>query len=350
MNVGSSKWEVTMKNIQITLCVILALCVLMGPYDSEAQQPGKVYRIGYLSISSDDYERDPRNCPIVGSPNWQALIAGLRYWGYTQGQNLVLECRWTEDQDDKALPLAAELVSLKPDLLVVNGTMQVRAAKQATSTIPIVMTGVIDPVGRGLVAGLARPGGNITGLTDSIVEMEGKRLQFLKEAVPTLSRVAVLYRKGRIISWMEHYEAAARALGLKLQFYGVKGPEELADAFAAMIKAEEEALLVVPAGIWEMGDTPQRFAEFAIQNRLPSTYPTGQFVKAGGLMSYCVDFPAIRRRVGFYVGKILKGTNPGDLPVEQPTRFNLVINLRTAAALELTIPPTLLMLADEVIN
>jgi putative ABC transport system substrate-binding protein len=338
------------KHWQIALSVVIALSILMEPSACEAQQPGKVYRIGYLSISTDDYERDPCNCPIVGSPSWQALIAGLRYWGYTQGQNLVLECRWTEDQDDRALPLAAELVSLKPDLMVANGTVQVRAAKQATSTIPIVMTGVIDPVGRGLVTGLARPGGNVTGLTDSLIEMEGKRLQFLKEAVPTLSRVAVLYRKGRIISWMENYEAAARALGLKLQYYGVKGPEELADVFAAITKAEEEALLVVPTGIFEMGDTLQRLVGFASQNRLPATYPSGPFVKAGGLMSYCVDETAIRRRVGFYVNKILKGTNPGDLPVDQPTRFNLVINLRTAAALELTIPPTLLMIADEVIN
>ncbi|HSO62879.1 MAG TPA: ABC transporter substrate-binding protein [Desulfobacterales bacterium] len=339
-----------MKNMQIALGVILALCVLMGPYDSEAQQPMKVYRIGYLSISHGDYERDPRNCPIVGSPKWQALIAGLRECGYTQGQNLVLECRWTEDQDDRALPLATELVSLKPDLMVANGTMQVRAAKQTTRTIPIVMIGVIDPVGRGLVPGLARPGGNITGLTDSLIEMEGKRLQFLKEAVPTLSRVAVLHRKGRIISWMEQYEAAARALGLRLQTYPVSGPEELAGAFAAMTTAGEEALLVVPSGIWEMGDTPQRFAEFTTQNKLSSTYQGRPFVKAGGLMSYCVDETAIYRRVGFYVDKILKGTNPGDLPVEQPTRFNLIINLKTAAALGLTIPPTLLMIADEVID
>lgn len=339
-----------MKNMQIALCVILALCVLMGPYDSEAQQPMKVYRIGYLSISPGDYERDSRNCPIVGSPKWQALIAGLRECGYTQGQNLVLECRWTEDQDDRALPLATELVRLKPDLMVANGTMQVRAAKQTTRTIPIVMIGVIDPVGRGLVPGLARPGGNITGLTDSLIEMEGKRLQFLKEAAPSLSRVAVLHRKGRIISWMEQYEAAAQALGLRLQAYPVSGPEELAGAFAAMTTAGEEALLVVPAGIWEMGDTPQRFAEFAKQNRLSSTYQGRPFVKAGGLMSYCVDETAIYRRVGFYVDKILKGTNPGDLPVEQPTRFNLIINLKTAAALGLTIPPTLLMIADEVID
>ena len=339
-----------MKHWQIALSVVIALSILMVPSACEAQQPGKVYRIGYLSISPGDYERDLRDCPIVGSPKWQALITGLRECGYTQGQNLILECRWTEDLDDRALPLAAELVSLKPDLMVANGTVQVRAAKQATRTIPIVMTGVIDPVGRGLVPGLARPGGNVTGLTDSLIEMEGKRLQFLKEAAPTLSRVAVLYRKGRIISWMEHYEAAARALGLRLQTYPVSGPEELAGAFAAMTKAGEEALLVVPSGIWEMGDTPQRFAEFATQNRLSSTYQGRQFVKAGGLMSYCVDETAIHRRVGFYVDKILKGTNPGDLPVEQPTRFNLIINLKTAAALGLTIPPTLLMIADEVID
>ena len=339
-----------MKHMQIALSVVIALSVLMEPPASEAQQPGKVYRIGYLSIDPGDYEKDPHNCPIVGSPNWQSLIAGLRDCGYTQGQNLVLECRWTEDQDDRALPLAAELVSLKPDLMVVISTTQVRAAKQATSTIPIVMTGVIDPVGRGLVAGLARPGGNVTGLTDSLIEMEGKRLQFLKEAVPTLSRVAVLNRKSLAAPWKEHYEAAARALGIRLQTYTVKGPEELVDAFAAMTKAEEEALLVVPSGLWEMGDNPQRLVEFASQNRLPATYPSGPFVKAGGLMSYCVDESAIRRRVGFYVDKILKGTNPGDLPVDQPTRFNLVINLRTAAALGLTIPPTLLMLADEVID
>jgi putative ABC transport system substrate-binding protein len=180
--------------------------------------------------------------------------------------------------------------------------------------------------------------------------MEGKRLQLLKEAVPTLSRVAVLHRKDRLLAWKDQYDAAARALGLKLQFYGVKGPEELADAFAAITKAEEEALLVVPTGIFEMGDNPQRLVEFASQNRLPATYPSGPFVKAGGLMSYCVDDTAIRRRVGFYVDKVLKGTNPGDLPVEQPTKFSLVINLKTATALGLTIPPTLLMLADEVIN
>jgi putative tryptophan/tyrosine transport system substrate-binding protein len=339
-----------MKQRQIALSVILTLALLMRPYTSEAQQPGKVYRIGYLAISPGDHERDPRNCPIVGSPNWQAFIAGLRERGYIQGQNLVLECRWTEDQDDRALPLAAELVSLKPDLMVVLGTGQVRAAKQTTSTIPIVMIGVIDPVGRGLVGSLAHPGGNVTGLTDSLVEMEGKRLQFLKEAAPSLSSVAVLTRKGRMLDWMDYMEAAARMLGLRLQTYSASSPEELTDAFAEMTKGGEEALFVVPTGTWEMGDTPQRLVDFAIRNRLPSTYQSRGFVEAGGLMSFCVDEPAIRKRIGIYVDKILNGANPGELPVEQPTKFSLVINLKTAKALGLTIPPTLLMLVDEVIN
>jgi putative ABC transport system substrate-binding protein len=340
-----------MKHREIALSIILALAILMEQPASNAQQTGKVYRLGYLGITTGGYETDSHNCPITGSHNWQEFLEGLRERGYIPGKNLSIECRWTEDQDDQAPPLAAELVSLKPDIMVALGTWQVRAAKQATSTIPIVMTGVIDPVGRGLVDSLAHPGKNVTGLTDTLLEMEGKRLQFLKEAVPNLSRVAVLHRKGRMLEyWTDHIEAAARKLGLKLQSYSASGPEELSGALAAMVKAEEEALYVVPTGIWEMGDTPQRLVEFATQNRLPSTFQSREFVQLGGLMSYCVDTPAIRRRIGFYVDKILNGANPGDLPVEQPTKFNLVINLKTAGSLGLTIPPTLLILADEVIN
>jgi putative tryptophan/tyrosine transport system substrate-binding protein len=340
-----------MKNIPITLCVILALCVLMGPYDSEAQQPGKVYRIGYLSISPGDYERDPRICPIVGTPYWQSTIAGLRERGYVQGQNLLLECRWTEGQDDRALSLATELVSLKPDLMIVIGTTQVRAAKQATSTIPIVMAGVIDPVGRRLVAGLAHPGGNVTGLTDTLGEMEGKRLQFLKEVAPKVSRVAFLTRVGPDRNdWRRQYlDSAAQTLGLSLQTYVAEG-EEFADAFAAMTKAGEEAVFVEPTGIWNTGGHLLRIAELAVQHLLPSIYQDRRFVEAGGLMAYSTDNFASCRRIGVYVDKILNGANPGDLPVEQPTKFNLVINLKTATALGLTIPQTLLLMADEVIK
>jgi putative ABC transport system substrate-binding protein len=341
---------IDMKRIQITLCVIIGLAVLVQPSASDAQRPEKAYRIGYLGISTGHYERGANKCPLTGSPNWQATLQGLGERGYIPGNNLSIECRWTEDKDDAAPPLAAELVSLKPDLIIASGTVQVRAVKRATRTIPIVMAGVIDPVGRGLVASLAHPGGNVTGVTDTLIEMEGKRLQFLKEAVPGISRVAFLGRKGRVLAWAEQYEAAARTLGLRLQSYLVSSPDEFPGAFAAMKQAQEEALVVVPTGVFEMDDTPQRLVEFATQNRLPSTFQSRDFVILGGLMSYCIDEPAARRRIGFYVDKILKGAKPGDLPVEQPTKFNLVINLKTAGALGLTIPPTLLMLADEVIN
>ncbi|TFG43171.1 MAG: hypothetical protein E4H48_02945 [Syntrophobacterales bacterium] len=340
-----------MKHMQIALSVVIALSILMEPSASEAQQPGKVYRIGYLSISPGDYERDPRNCPIVGTPHWQATIAGLRERGYVHGQNLVLECRWTEGQVDRALPLAAELVSLKPDLMIVIGTTQVRAVKRATSIIPIVMAGVIDPIGRRIVAGLAHPGGNVTGLTDTLGEMEGKRLQFLKEVAPKVSRVAFLTSVGPDRNdWRRQYlDSAAQTLGLSLQTYVAEG-EEFADAFAAMTKAGEEAVFVEPTGIWNTGDHLLRIAELAAQHRLPSIYQDRRFVEAGGLMAYSTDSFAFCRRIGVYVDKILNGANPGDLPVEQPTKFNLVINLKTSAALGLTIPPTLLMIADEVVN
>ena len=270
-----------MKHRKIGLGLILAIAILMELSASDAQQTGKVYRIGYLGITTYNNENDTRNCPKEGSPNWQAFMMGLRDRGYILDQNLAIECRWTEDQDDQALPLAAELVSLAPDIIVANGTRQVRAAKQASSTIPIIMYGVIDPVGRGLVANLAHPGGNVTGLADSLAEMEGKRLQFLKEIAPKVSRVAVLHRSGRgVESWMGYLEPSARALGLKLQTYPVRGPEEFADAFAAMTKAGEEALYVVPTGLWEMGDTPQRLVEFAAQNQTARYLPGRGFVES----------------------------------------------------------------------
>ena len=341
-----------MKHMRILSIAILILGMLMAPSAYDAQRPGEVYRLGYLGISTGNYARDAFNCPITGSASWQAFIEGLRERGYIPGGNLSIECRWTDDEDDRALPLAVELVGLNPDLLIVKGTVQVRAAKQATNKIPIVMHGVIDPVGRGLVDSLAHPGGNVTGLSDQLVEMEGKRLQFLKEAAPNLSRVAIMTRtrKGGEIPWAEQYKAAARALGIKFQIYNVNGPEDLGGTFTAIAQAGDEALLVVPTGVFEMGDTPQRLVEFANKHRLPSAFQTGEFVELGGLMSYSVDAMAIRRRIGFYVDKILNGANPGDLPVEQPTQFKLAINLKTAEALGLTIPPTLLMLADELFN
>jgi putative ABC transport system substrate-binding protein len=286
---------------------------------------------------------------------WQAFVAGLGERGYIQGQNLVLECRWTEGREERASALAAELVRRKVDLIVANGTNQVRAAKQTTSTIPIVMRSVIDPVGRGLVDNLARPGGNVTGPADDAgLDILGKYLALLTEAVPKTSRVAVL----RYVSasrepvtapaWWSILETEAQALGVTLQPYRVEAPEELAGAFTAMTKARAEALLVVPSTFF--AGHRQRIVALAAQSRLPAMYPDSQDVEAGGLMAYAVDELEIVRRVGAYIDRILKGAKPGELPVEQPTRFKLILNLKTARALGLTIPRGLLIQADEVIR
>ena len=334
-----------------TVGIIITLALLAAPFPSEGQQPAKVYRIGWLGISTGGYETNPRHCPIKGDPYWQAWVEGLRERGYIEGQNLVIECRWTEGREERAPALAAEVVSLKIDLLAVYGTAQVRAAKQATSAIPIVMVGVIDPVRRGLVASLAQPGGNVTGLTHTVgVEIVGKYLELLKEAVPKVSRVAVLSHSGGPTGsiFQKEREAAARALDVTLQSYGVRGPEEFAGAFTAMTKAGAEALLMEPDPFWEAHR--QRVVDLVAQSRLPAVYPLREFVHAGGLMSYDVNRRDIVRRLGLYVDRIFKGAKPGDLPVEQPTKFELVINLKTAKALGLTIPQSLLIRADEVIQ
>ena len=330
----------------------LALGILAAPIPSDGQQPGKVYRIGYLSgnMFAPTEEAHPQRCPTTGNPNWQAFVAGLRERGYIPGQNLVIDCRWTMGQDERSPALAVELLSLKPDLFVATSTVKVRGVQQATSTIPIVMTGVINPVERGLVASLARPGGNVTGLTDAPMEMQGKRLQLLKEAVPTASRVAVLSHPGVTPepAFQRDRETAARALDVTLQTYDVRDPAEFTSAFAAMTKARAEALFVVADTFW--WHHRHRMIELAAQNRLPATYPNRDFVTAGGLMAYDVNAPDILRRVGVYADKIFKGAKPADLPVEQPTKFDLFINLKNANALGLTIPQSLLSRADEVIE
>ncbi len=342
-----------MKPSAVILSVTLAL--LVAPVPSHGQQPGKVYRIGFLAAGTyAPSEMNAHHCPTKGSPNWQALVEGLRERGYVQGQTLVLECRFTEGREDRAPALAAELVSLKLDLLIANGTTQTIAAKQATSTIPIVMVGVWHPVERGLVTSLARPGGNVTGLADTAgVEVEGKLLQLLKEAVPPVSRVAVLgfSRTPPEPLVGSRIQAAARALAVTLQSYPVQGPQQFADAFAAMTKARAEALLVHSHPIINIHTVgTRRIVDLAAQSRLPAMYPWREAAEAGGLMGYGVNLVDNFRRVGLYVDKILKGAKPGDLPVEQPTKFELVINLKTAKALGLTIPQSLLMRADEVIQ
>ena len=329
---------------QIVLSLILAFSLVAAPLPSGGQQPAKVYRIGYLGASL------PTPAASREARNWEVFVEGLRERGYIEGQNFCIEQRYTEGKDERALPLAVELVNLKVDLIVAYGTAQVRAAKQVTSTIPIVMVGVIDPVRRGLVASLAHPGGNVTGLTATVgMEVLGKRLQLLKEAVPKVSRVAVLYYSGgESAGAASVMEEAARALDVTLQHYGVRDPEELDGAFAAITKARADALLVDPHPF--IARHPGRIAALAAQSRLPAVYPFREAVEAGGLMAYAANAPAMFRRAATYVDKIFRGANPGDLPIEQPTKFDLIINQKTAKALGLTIPQSLLMRADEVIE
>jgi len=338
---------------RIFACV-LALGLLLSPLAADAQQPGKVYRIGLLRGDAPPAPENtsPQQCPIRGWPSWQAFLAGLREYGYLLGQNLLIECRWAKGEAERAPALAKELVGLQPDLIVVGGwSHNILAAKQATRTIPILMVTASDPVGRGFVASLAHPGGNLTGLTDTVgVEVVGKQLQILQEAVPTASRMAHLYSPSASPNpaWGTEREAAARALGLTLQTYPVRAPEELEGIFTAMTKARAEALLVEASGFFDAHQ--QRLVELAAKSRLPAMYSGRWFVDAGGLMTYWPNAPAIWRRAGFYVDRIFHGANPGDLPVEQPTKFDLVINLKSAKALGLTIPQSLLIRADEVIQ
>ena len=331
---------------------MLALGLLAAPLPSDGQQPAKVYRIGYLSPGTlPPSDKTAQGCSMKGNPFWQALVEGLRERGYVQGQNLVIECRYTEGREERAPGLAAELVSLNVDLLVVFSTPNVRAAKQATSTIPIVMVGVVDPVGRGLVASLPRPGGNVTGLAgDAGKQIMAKNLQLLKEAVPQASRVALLayLTDPPEIVFRADLEAAARALDVTLQFHELREPEQLDGAFSAMAKARTEALLVLPHPF--MSTRARRIVDLAAQSRLPAMYPHREMVEPGGLLTHDVDGPAIFRRIGLHVDKIFKGAKPAELPVEQPARFELVINLKTAKAIGLTIPQSLLLRADEVIQ
>jgi putative ABC transport system substrate-binding protein len=342
-----------MRARDVALGVLVALGILAFPMPAAGQAPAKVYRIGYLSFAGPPppAERTPQGCATKGRPNWQAMVEGLRERGYEQGRNLVIECRFTEGREDRAPALAAELVSLQVDLIVAHSTANIRAAKQATSTTPIVMVGPIDPVGRGLIASLARPGGNVTGLAeDAGTQIAGKYLQLLKEVAPRISRVAVLkyVNDPPETVFKAATEEAARTLNLTLQSYELREPEKLEGAFAAMIKARAEGLVVMPAPF--MAANAKRIVDLAAQSRLPAVYPFRDHVEAGGLLAYDVDRRAMFRRIGLYVDRIFKGTEPGDLPVEQPVDFDLIVNLGAANAQGLTIPPSLLLRADEVIQ
>ena len=336
---------------RIFACV-LALGLLLSPLAVEAQQPGKVYRIGDLGVVAPaPNDTTPQQCPIKGDPNWQAWVEGLRERGYIPGRNLVIECRWTEGRDEPTPALAAELVHLKPDLIIATNTANVRVAMARTSTIPIVMVGVLEPVRTGLVASLARPGGNVTGVTDTAGrEIVGKRLELLKEAVPTASRVAVLLDALSPYSgeFLGDAMNEARALNVTVWSYPDSHPEEIERAVTAMINWGAEALLVLQTPF--VYTQARRIVGCAVQSRLPAMYPSKDFVEAGGLMAYAANARTMFRHAAIYVDRILKGARPADLPVEQPTKFDLIINLKTAKALGLTIPRALRERADEVIQ
>jgi putative tryptophan/tyrosine transport system substrate-binding protein len=312
-----------------------------GEKIDETKQPKKVARIGYLS-SVDSTRESLRS---------EAIRQARRELGYIEGQNIAIECLYSDGKIDRFPELAAELVRLKVDVIVVaGGESWVRAAKNATKTIPIVMTGGGgDPVEAGLIESLARPGGNVTGVTNLTGELGGKRLELFKEAVPKLARVAVLYDPATPASVIDEVlPAAARALRLTIQPWEVRAADGFEKIFAALNKNRPDGLYVSPGPLTLTNR--KRIADLALKSRLPSMYVGREFVDAGGLMSYGADIADSYRRVAYFVDKILKGAKPADLPVEQPTKFELVINLKTAKQIGVTIPQSLLYRADKVIR
>jgi putative tryptophan/tyrosine transport system substrate-binding protein len=322
--------------------VVALLALGAAPLAAEAQQAAKIARIGYLSPN------------LAASPHLrEAFRQGLRDLGYVEGRNVVIEYRDAEGKLERLPTIAAELVALKVDVIVAPNTVGVLAAKQATKTIPIVFAVAADPVASGLVTSLARPGGNVTGLSILAPELVGKCLELLTQAVPGVSRVAVLWQPGGLgerteKDMLKAADVAARALGVRLQFVEARGPEDFDRAFSDMTSARAGALTVLPSNMFN--NERRRLVDLAAKNRLPTVFPYREGVDAGGLMAYGANLADLLRRAASYVDKILKGTKPTDLPVEQPTKFELVINLKTAKALGLTIPQSVLGRADEVIR
>ena len=310
------------------------------PLAARAQQAGKVHRIGVLETIST----------TLNVANFYALREGLRQLGYAEGQNLVIEYRSADGRDDRFPGLARELLALKVDVIVTRGTPAAKAVKNATSTVPVVMMASGDPVGVGLVTSLARPGGNITGLSAIVGELSPKRLELIKEIVPGLARIAVLANTSNDAvrrDWAR-IETAARSLGVQSQLLDLRESDALGPTFDDASARRADALVVVIDAITQANQ--QRIVDLAMKHRLPAIYSSREFVDAGGLISYGVSYPDLYRRAATYVDKILKGTKPADLPVVQPTKFELVINLKTAKALGIEVPPTLLARADEVIE
>jgi len=321
--------------------ILVAVILLTVAIVTEAQQPKKVPRIGYLW---------PGN-PTSETTDSEAIRQALRELGYIEGQSIASEYRYADGKPDRFPELAAELVRLNVDIIVVAGNAPIRAAKNATKTIPIVMAGGSDPVDAGLVESLARPGGNVTGLTSLDRELGGKRLELLKEAVPKVARVAVLYDPANARQVREAKEVlpvTARALGLTIQPWPIRGADGFEKVFGEQSKERPHGLSVIGGTL--MNANQKRIARFALKNRLPSMYPDRQFVDVGGLISYGADNAESYRRVAYFVDRILKGAKPADLPVEQPTKFEFVINQKTAKQIGVAIPPDLLARATKIIR
>ena len=319
---------------------VLALALLTAPFVAEGQQAGKVYRIGMLETRSGN----------LNAANVKAFRQGLLELGYTEGQNLEVVYRSSDGHDERFPGLASELVRLKVDLIVTRGTPATLAAKRVTRTIPIVMAASADPVGSGIVASLGHPGGNVTGLSSADVEVYAKRVGLLRELLPKLARVAGIFNMGNPVippQW-NAVEASARSLGIHAQLLDVRRPEDLGKAFDAAATQRAEALIVGVSSVTQ--GNLQTIAQLAAKQRLPSIYGAKEYVGFGGLITYGPSDPHMYRQAATFVDKIFKGAMPADLPVEQPTTFEMIINLKTAKALGLTIPPSLLARADEVIQ
>ena len=322
----------------IALILALVLGVLVASLAAEAQPAGKVPGVGWLRLGSP------------GSSPWEVegFLKGLRELGYVEGQNIVVQYRYAYDKPERLSALAAELITLRPDALIALSTAPVRALQRATTAIPIVfLTG--DPLGLGLVSNLARPGGNSTGVSMmQDPELQLKRLQLLREAVPALTRIGILSNPGISQAPLDAMRTAGPTLGLAVQVFQVEQPEKYEATFAAMVRAGVQGVVVLPGR--PNIDYLAAIAKLAVKHRLPTIFEVREFPAAGGLLSYGPSIVDATRRMAHYVDKILKGSKPADLPVEQPTKFELVINLKTARALGLTIPPSLLARADEVIR
>ena len=323
-----------------TFMAMLTGGIVVSPLAAEAQQAGKVYRVGFLGNSSAALEAN-----LVGP-----FREGLHELGYVEGRNIVIEYRWAEGKYERFPALIAELAALNVDVIVTAGTPAALAVKRTTPSIPLVMAAVGDPIGVGLVASLARPGGNVTGLSAIAPELEGKRLELLREVVPKLSHIAVLWNPDNPFhaGSVKETRAAAQVLGIKAQLVGVRISEEFPAAFAAIVRERPGALLVLADRIFLHNRA--RIVDFGAKHRLPGVYPYRELVEAGGLMSFGPSYPGMHRRAAHYVDKILKGSKPADLPVEQPATFELIINLKAAKALGLTIQPSLLQRADKLIQ